>query len=240
MKVLNDLLDYEGIKINQRTDMFNFSLDTVLLARFATLNTKIKNILDIGTNNAAIPLILSTLTSAPITGIELQKEAVQLAEENVALNYKIEQIKIIHNDINEYVKTNANVKYDLIVCNPPFFKVDGAKLNEKNKLLIPARHETDVTLEEIIFAAKKLVANRGYFAIIHRTTRLLEITALLIKYGFNIKRLQFIHPFVESEANNVLIEARFQSGAGLIVEKPIIVHNKNYHYTEQVLKLFRK
>ncbi|MFX4056988.1 MAG: 50S ribosomal protein L11 methyltransferase [Spiroplasma sp. hy2] len=100
MKVLNDLLDYEGIKINQRTDMFNFSLDTVLRARFATLNTKIKNILDIGTNNAAIPLILSTLTSAPITGIELQKEAVQLAEENVALNHKIEQIKIIHNDIN--------------------------------------------------------------------------------------------------------------------------------------------
>lgn len=131
MKVLNDLLYYEGIKINQRTDMFNFSLDTVLLARFATLNTKIKNILDIGTNNAAIPLILSNLTSAPITGIELQKEAIQLAEENVALNHKIEQIKIINNDINEYVKTNANVKYDLIVCNPPFFKVDEAKLNEK-------------------------------------------------------------------------------------------------------------
>ncbi|UZQ29511.1 MAG: hypothetical protein OHM56_10115 [Spiroplasma phoeniceum] len=49
MKVLNDLLDYEGIKINQRTNMFNFSLGTVLMARFATLNTKIKNILDIVT-----------------------------------------------------------------------------------------------------------------------------------------------------------------------------------------------
>ncbi|WP_425379151.1 hypothetical protein [Spiroplasma endosymbiont of Polydrusus pterygomalis] len=67
-----------------------------------------------------------------------------------------------------------------------FFKIDGAKLNEKNKLLIPARHETNVILEDIIFAAKKLIANRDYFTIIHRTTRLLEITALLVKYGFNI------------------------------------------------------
>ncbi|WP_338955055.1 hypothetical protein [Spiroplasma endosymbiont of Polydrusus cervinus] len=42
MEILNDLLDYDGIKIKQRTDMFNFSLDTVLLARFATLNTRVK------------------------------------------------------------------------------------------------------------------------------------------------------------------------------------------------------
>ncbi|MBH8622727.1 tRNA1(Val) (adenine(37)-N6)-methyltransferase [Spiroplasma poulsonii] len=240
MKVLNDLLDYEGIKINQRTDMFIFSLDTVLLARFATLNAKTKNILDIGTNNAAIPLILSTLTSAAITGIELQQEAVQLAEENVLLNQKTAQIKIVHDDINEYVKTNTNFKYDLILCNPPFFKIGESKLNEKNKLLVPARHETTLTLEDIIFVAKKLIANRGYFAIIHRTTRLFEITALLIKYGFNIKRLQFIHPFQESEANNVLIEARFQGGEGLIIEKPIVVHNNDYQYSDTVLKLFRK
>ncbi|WP_425380027.1 tRNA1(Val) (adenine(37)-N6)-methyltransferase [Spiroplasma endosymbiont of Stenodema calcarata] len=240
MKVLNNLLDYEGIKINQRTDMFIFSLDTVLLARFVTLNTKIKKILDIGTNNAAIPLILSTLTSAVITGIELQQEAVQLAEENVLINQKTAQIKIIHNDINAYVKTNANFKYDLVLCNPPFFKIGASKLNEKNKLLIPARHETNLTLADIIFAAKKLIANNGYFAIIHRTTRLFEITSLLNKYGFEIKRLQFIHPFQNSPANNVLIEARFQGGKGLIVEKPIVVHNDNYQYSETVLKLFGK
>ncbi|AOX43354.1 methyltransferase [Spiroplasma sp. NBRC 100390] len=240
MKVLNDLLDYEGIKINQRTDMFNFSLDTVLLARFATLNAKTKKILDIGTNNAAIPLILSKLTSAEITGIELQQEAVQLAEENVVLNQKTTQIRIVHDDINEYVKINANFKYDLILCNPPFFKIGESKLNEKSKLLIPARHETTLTLEDIILAAKKLIANRGYFTIIHRTTRLFEITTLLTKNGFNIKRLQFIHPFQESEANNVLIEARFQGGDGLIIERPIIVHNNDYQYSDTVLKLFRK
>ncbi len=47
------------------------------------------------------------------------------------------------------------------------------------------------------------------------------------------KRLQFIHPFLTSEAIDFcIIEARFQSGEGLIVEEPIIVHNSDYHYTD--------
>ncbi|WP_425378209.1 hypothetical protein [Spiroplasma endosymbiont of Polydrusus pterygomalis] len=91
-EILNVLLDYDGIKIKQRTDMFNFFLDNVLLVRFVILNTRVKNILDIGTNNAVILLILSTLTLTKITGVELQKEAVQLAKENVLLNLNCKYI----------------------------------------------------------------------------------------------------------------------------------------------------
>ena len=54
--------------------MFQFSLDSVLLPNFVTLNKNIKRILDIGTGNAIIPIILSTKTPAKITAVELQKE----------------------------------------------------------------------------------------------------------------------------------------------------------------------
>lgn len=43
MEVINYLLGYENLKIYQNTDMFNFSLDSVLLPNFVTLNTKVKN-----------------------------------------------------------------------------------------------------------------------------------------------------------------------------------------------------
>ena len=58
MEVLNDLLGYKNIKIYQNTQMFSFSLDSVLLANFVNINKKVSNILDIGTGNAPIPLIL--------------------------------------------------------------------------------------------------------------------------------------------------------------------------------------
>ena len=93
-EVLNYLLAYNNMKIIQRKDMFNFSLDTVLLANFCTITKDVKQIIDFGTNNAAIPLLLSQRTNRPITGIEIQKEAVDLAIKNIELNNLETQINI--------------------------------------------------------------------------------------------------------------------------------------------------
>ena len=45
-EVINYLLAYNDLKIIQRKDMFNFSLDTVLLSQFCTINKDVKNIVD--------------------------------------------------------------------------------------------------------------------------------------------------------------------------------------------------
>ena len=71
MKTINYLLGYKDYKIVQDSDMFSFSLDSVLLPNFVTINKKITNILDIGCGNAPIPLILSTKTDAKITSSKL-------------------------------------------------------------------------------------------------------------------------------------------------------------------------
>ena len=72
---LPDLTGYENLKIYQDTEMFNFSLDSVLLPNFVTINKKISKILDIGCGNAVIPMILSQKTSALITGVEIQEKS---------------------------------------------------------------------------------------------------------------------------------------------------------------------
>ena len=74
-EVINYLLAHNDLKIIQRKDMFNFSLDTVLLSQFCTINKDVKNIVDFGTNNAAIPLLLSKRTLKKIIGIEIQAAA---------------------------------------------------------------------------------------------------------------------------------------------------------------------
>ena len=88
-EVTNYLLAYKNMKIIQRKDMFNFSLDTVLLANFCTLNKDLNQIIDFGTNNAAIPLLLSKRTDKKIIGVELQEEAVSLAKKNVILKKRM-------------------------------------------------------------------------------------------------------------------------------------------------------
>ena len=100
MEVLNDLVGYKNLKIYQNSDWFTFSLDSVLLANFVTINPKTKKILDLGCGNAPIPLILSTKTKASIVGVEIQKDSYDLATKSVLYNHLENQIQLY----NVYMK----------------------------------------------------------------------------------------------------------------------------------------
>ncbi|MEI3507987.1 MAG: RlmF-related methyltransferase [Bacilli bacterium] len=141
MEVINYLLGYKNLRIYQDTEMFNFSLNSVLLPNFITINSNVQKIMDIGTGNAPIPLILSTKTKGKIIGVEIQSKSSQLAKKSVELNNLNEQITIINEDINNLKEKYPSEFFDIITCNPPFFKVhDNSRFN-KNDYKTLARHE---------------------------------------------------------------------------------------------------
>lgn len=235
-EVINYLLAYNDLKIIQRKDMFNFSLDTVLLASFCTITKDVKKIVDFGTNNAAIPLILSRRTNKPIIGVEIQKEAVELAKKNITLNNLDDQIEIVHSDIKEFV--NDSIKVGLVVCNPPFFKVDEDSNLNDNEFLTIARHEIKINLEEIIKSAAKILDNRGKFAMVHRPQRMIEILNLMQKYDIEPKRIKFVYPKYNKESHILLVEGIYKGKKGLKIEPPLYAHNDDGSYSDEVKKMF--
>ena len=76
----------KNIKVIQRNDFQNFTLDSVLLADFVKINRKTKKILDIGTGCGIITLLLAQRSKAQITGIELQKIMAEIAIRNINSN----------------------------------------------------------------------------------------------------------------------------------------------------------
>jgi len=235
-EVINYLLAHKDMQIIQRKDMFNFSLDTVLLANFCTLNKDLNEIVDFGTNNAAIPLLLSKRTHKLITGIEIQEEAVELARKNVNLNHLENQIRIVHDDIKNYVKNTEKVK--LVVCNPPFFKVgEKSNLNENEYLQI-ARHEIKINLEEIIKSAAMILDNKGRLAMVHRPDRMIEIINCMQKYDIEPKRIRFVYPKVGKESHIFLIEGMYKGNKGVKIEAPLYAHNDDGSYSQEVKKMF--
>ena len=101
MKQVHELLGYQNIKIIQDTEMFSFSVDSMLLADFIKTSYKTKKIVDLCCGNAPIPLFLTLKTKALITGVELQKEVYELAQESLNINGFQEQITIINDDLNK-------------------------------------------------------------------------------------------------------------------------------------------
>ena len=237
MEVINDLLGYDGLKIIQRPDMFNFSLDSTLLADFVKPLTKTKKIMDLGTGNAPIPLFLTLKTNAHITGIEIQEKVYDIAKRNIELNNLTEQITIKNLDIKELHKHYNNSEFDIITCNPPFFKYKATSNTNKTDYKTIARHEVLITLEEIIIAVKKLLKTRGSFCMVHRTDRLEEIIVLLNKHNFNVKRLRFVYPKKGEESNAVLIDATSNGSPGLKLLEPLYVHENN-EYTDEIRRIF--
>ncbi len=239
MEVLNDLVNYQDLKIYQNTDWFLFSLDSVLLPNFVTLNKNIKMIMDLGTGNAPIPLILSTKTNAKIIGIEIQKDVCELARKTIEYNSLQDRIELYNLDIKNLKEHFVGDTVDVITCNPPYFKVDEqSNLNEDSHKVI-ARHEVSLKLDDLMKISRYLLKNNGVLALVHRTDRFLDILRLCSEYGLEVKKIRFIYPKIGSESNMILVEARKNGGVGLKVLPPLYVHEKNGDYTEEVLEMFQ-
>lgn len=238
MKTINYLLGYKDYKIVQDSDMFSFSLDSVLLPNFVTINKKITNILDIGCGNAPIPLILSTKTDAKITGIEIQESVYDMAVESVKINNKEDQITIINDDINNFYKAEETDKYDVITCNPPFFKyVETSNINKSDYKTI-ARHEVKLNLSQLFTIARKLLKNNGVIAIVHRPERFMDVVMEMKQNNIEPKRVQFVYPKPNMEANIMLIEGSKNGNPGLKILPPIYAHKENGDYTDEVKEYF--
>ena len=237
-ETINDLVNFNNIKIYQNKNYFNFSLDSILLPNFVILNNKTKKVLDLCTGNIPIPLILSKKTKALIYGVEIQKEIFDLAEKTLKIHNLENQIILINKDAKELVNDFETDIFDLITCNPPYFKNSNTSIKNNNNIKSIARHEILIKLEDIINISKKLLKNNGSLSLIHRTDRLIDIIILMRQNNIEPKRIRFIYPKAGKESNLVLIDGRKNGKPGLKILDPLIVHEQNGNYSKEVLKMF--
>ncbi len=239
MEIENRLLNYKNLKIIQNTDWFAFSLDSVLLANFASINKSTKMIMDFCSGNAPIPLILSTKTSSHIIGVELQKEIYELAQKSIQINKLDKQIEILNMNIKDLPKIYETDTFDVITCNPPYFKVKETSNLNKNDIKTIARHELEVNLDDIFSISRKLLKNNGSIAIVHRPERLVEIIEIMKKNNIEPKKLRLVYPKYNTDANTILIEGTKNGSPGMKILSPLYVHDENGKYLEEIEEMFQ-
>ena len=251
MKIVKNNLGYSGdLFVYQDKDMFNYSVDTILLGNFFSINRNVSNILEVGTNNAALSIFIASRSKKiNIDAIEIQKEACDLAIKNVNLNNLEKQIKIINADYNEYVKEYAYKcgnklakKYSAIVANPPYYNenYNNPRTNTSQSRKI-ATHEIFLNLEQLISNSAKIIEQKGYLTIVLPMARYVDLICLLRKYNFEPKRIKLIYPRVNDEPKFCLVESRFNSGWGTHFEKNLYLHHddlNNHSYTNEIKELY--
>ncbi|PKK97423.1 MAG: SAM-dependent methyltransferase [Tenericutes bacterium HGW-Tenericutes-3] len=211
-----------------------FNLDTILLADFIKVPAKTKTLLDFGTGAGALMLYMSKKTKAKITGVEIQIDRYEKANHNIQINQLNHQLSCMLQDVRKLEITNS----DVIISNPPFFKVtEKGNMNETEDEKI-ARHEVMLTLEELIESVSKCLKFGGHFFMIHRPDRFAEIIFEMNKYKLEVKRIRFVHPYDNSSPNHVLVEAIKNGQPGMKVEPPLILYKEKHVLTKEMNDIY--
>jgi tRNA1(Val) A37 N6-methylase TrmN6 len=225
----NDLFDYPNMYIYQDRENFKFSLDSVLLSEFVEPHASDKKILDMCTGNAPVPMILATKCNSLIVGFEVQSKICELATKSVFINNLNERIKIYNDDIKNIGKYYPSEFFDIITCNPPYFKYNDTNLINENRELAIARHEIMTNMEEIFQLAFKFLKFGGSFYMVHRAERLDEIINCAFNNRLNVKVVQLIATNDDNKPVLVLVKCVKNSKNGVIIKPVLNIKNlKSY------------
>lgn len=235
---LDDLMTH-GLQIIQSDQVFRFSLDAVLLARFCRVPAR-GRVVDLCSGNGVVPLLLSTRTKAQMIAVEIQEKLADMAARSVALNQLTEQIQVLACDLRELFEQAdfawAPESVDLVTVNPPYLPLTGGELNE-NPHIAAARHELFCTLADVVGAAARLLRPNGQLAIVHRPNRLAELIDTLLRNQLQPKRMRLVYPRADAEANMVLLEAVKYGKSNVRCLPPLIVH-EGTGYSAEVARIF--
>lgn len=219
--------------IIQRKGAFCFGMDAVLLSGFTAVKRG-ERALDMGTGTGIIPILLSAKTEGEhFTGLEIQEESADMARRSVAYNGLEQKIEIVTGDITVASSLFPLATFDVVTSNPPYMN-DAHGIRNPGDAKAIARHEVKCTLEDVVREGMKVLKPGGRFYMVHRPRRLVEIIQTMKKYGLEPKRMKLVHPYVNREANMVLMEAVRGGGALMKVEPPVIVFDNQGEYSEEI------
>ncbi len=221
-----DDLQLGGLYLIQNPGRFCFGVDAVLLSDFARVKPG-ETVLDMGTGNGIIPILLSAKTEGKhFTGLEIQADTAEMARRSVAYNNLEERINIVTGDIKEAAELFRPAFFDVITVNPPYMLARHGLTNSEDAKTI-ARHEILCSLDDILRESMKLLQDKGRFYMIHRPFRLAEILIKMNAYKIEAKRLRFVHPYIDKEPTMVLIEGVRGARSRVTVEPPVIMYRRD-------------
>ena len=171
---------------------------------------------------------------ASIDAIEIDQDAFQEASLNVQQSDWNERIKVECCSFTEF-NDRSTLKYDLIVCNPPFF-ANGVKVQVQNRARV--RHSDSLPLDVLLSGATGLLGDHGRIALVLPSESLAEIEQLAVSNHLFVSGLCRIKPNPQKPIFRILIE--LSNTECEIRSESLMIEYENHHdYTPEYKELTR-
>jgi tRNA1Val (adenine37-N6)-methyltransferase len=197
----NTWFQFKQFHIEQERTALKVGTDGVLLGAWCMVQ-EAKHILDVGTGTGLIALMLAQRSEAEITAIEIDENAFLEANSNFKKSPWSERLQVLHGDFNQLLDSTSKF-YDLVVCNPPFFKNSLKSADAASSL---ARHDVTLSFLQLIRGSRRLLHDHGKLAVILPFEATIDFRETARMEGFYLSRQTNIIPRTGKPAKRVLME----------------------------------
>ena len=233
-----DDLNLDGLTLFQNPNGYNFTSDSVLLANFVECK-KTDVCVEIGTGSGVVSILVAHKEKPKkIYAFEMQQSLADLAKLNVEHNKMQEKIEIIGEKVQFCSNFVKNGSVSMVFSNPPYFKNGTCKQNEVPEIA-NARHEKFLPLEELACAASKMLKEGGKFFVVYPASRVCELVQCLQKNRLEPKKMYFVQPTQNKNANVVLLSATKGGKSGVVVMPTLVTNNLDGEYVQTIQKLYK-
>lgn len=209
-----------GLRFVWTEEQFPPGLDSFLLSSLPRLKPGLR-VCDLGCGTGLLSLLLlQRQRELRVVGVDIQSEAVRLANLAARENGLTDRLTFIPGDLRE-ADLPAGA-FDLAVCNPPYFPPHSGP-PPKGTARRTARTEASCTLAEICGAGARLLRWGGAFCLVHKPERLTDLLCALRQAALEPKRLRLAAPRWTASPSLVLLEARRGGKPGLTVLPPLLL-----------------
>lgn len=228
---------FKNFKVNQDKCAMKIGTDGVLLGAWTTLGKHVSSILDIGAGTGILSLMLAQRSNATainigiIDALEIDDNAYEQCVDNFEQSPWRDLLFCYHASLEEFADEIED-KYDLIVCNPPFYSENFKTENVSRDL---ARFQDAMPFKHLLESVSKLLSNDGVFSVIipfKEEKNFVELAAL-----FNLLPNKTLHVKgnPKSDIKRSLIEFSFLKNS-LVVDE-LIIENSRHNYTKNYINL---
>lgn len=175
---------FKNFVVKQERAAMKVCTDSCLFGSLVSVENK-QRVLDIGCGTGLLSLMLAQKSeNLRITAIEIDADAVLDAIENIQESPFRNQIDLVHQSVQDFSKKSEE-KFDLIVCNPPFYQ-NNLKSDKSGKNI--AHHADELTFSDLVNSIDQLLTPEGSVWLLLPPFEMSTFLKLSSEKGFFLKR----------------------------------------------------